>query len=252
MGLFFCSGSRKPKSEMPKPLFVIFLDVHGVLFQPKTKEEREYGPDKVASNLDIKSVENLEVLIATIAADHNAEVGIVLTSPLRTGRSLANLKSLFAAHPIHKFFFGKIKDDIDVNDIHNRGIHIVDWIQLQQATSGPNAICGYLVLDDQNLKMSEHHKTQFVLCDPTKLFDTERLEVSKVMASIQFECDESSYDSASPRTPIKKEKSRAKEQGRDRAERDFGELSAGTSDWDSEDSDDSDDIHVRRCCCPCF
>lgn len=89
------------------------------------------------------------------------EVGIVISSDWRNGRSLLELKDLFKSFEFSHRLIGKTSDKLmKVDHDSMRGKRILDWIDHHQYLN----IEHYLILDDNKYDIKNYHGDRFVHC----------------------------------------------------------------------------------------
>lgn len=168
-------------------MIIIFLDIDGVLL--KTIDEDDETPSSPpADNSESTRVNSfdpqaLQLLDHFIAAQQakGKEVGIVISSTYREGKSAPQLKELFKQHAFAKYIIDKTVDTLHLVDPElklDRAEEIDLWLQVNRAKY---QVDNYVVFDDNDnyRGMSELFKDNFIHCRKGVLVANDTVQAAK-------------------------------------------------------------------------
>lgn len=169
-------------SYMTKPVFALFLDIDGVLFnrpdhEAVLKKAAELFPDRRISNridriaasyfFDKTALQNLDQLIQKI--EEKATVKIVISSNWRYKITVEELKtSIFGIHHFSKYIVDKTMDDLDdAKPFCRHPHHELDTIdcrasEIQHWLNAHPEVKNFAILDDVDDHLSDAFGERFI------------------------------------------------------------------------------------------
>jgi|GEM_PF-6317573 len=172
-------------------MVIIFLDVDGVLLEPKTKqlyrqENRQATLPSYVSLFDKNALDFLKDLVELIEKQGN-EVGIVISSSWKEHKSVNNLKELFKICFFAKYILSKTADLACISnpewgyvDALTRSEEIELWFNENHHVKIDN----FLIIDDYDEGISELFPNNFVHCKQGS-FKKDDFERAKLLISNQ-------------------------------------------------------------------
>lgn len=161
---------------MTTDVYLIFLDIDGVMFDPSC-----YGVDyytqhvnypNLVPSFDQCAVSNLRCLIDRVKWKTDKDVFIVLSSAWRNLGNLEYILQIFEQHYFSKF----IIDKTPCIELMSRDLEIYAWLEMNKKKYN---IINYVILDDNDINLSGRFGKKFIHC--TSLFDIDAYNKSMDM-----------------------------------------------------------------------
>lgn len=175
-------------------MFVIFLDIDGVLFFNKMDGSVQRRADERRKEQNLKAIQrgecytnvecdeaavdlfDLSALAALDSLIHILEytgekVGIVISSAWRTKGDTAFLQKLFAPHAFSERIIGKTVNHFE--EANDRGSQIFHWLDCNCKKC---KVRDFVILDDYDEGVSTFFRDRLVLCDSYRLLGEKEIK----------------------------------------------------------------------------
>lgn len=147
--------------ESKNDIYIIFLDIDGVLYFPwnnSTLKMMFSSNESLVKEFNKNAVNNLEYLIRNITLGTGKNVGIVLSSTWRHLGNMDYLRKLFQPH----FFANYLIDKTPDINVRKRGLEILTWLHNNYNKMN---ILNFVVLDDSTHIGLNIFREHFIWCD---------------------------------------------------------------------------------------